>query len=39
MELAAKAIGKKARELLKSLPKDKRSFNLKSIRPGYWWLI
>ncbi|MHC4691668.1 MAG: creatininase family protein [Planctomycetota bacterium] len=39
IKLAAEAIGKKARELLKSLPKDKRSFNLKSIRPGYWWLI
>jgi len=39
IELAAEAIGKKARELLKSLPKDKRSFHLKSIRPGYWWLI
>lgn len=39
IELAADAIGKKAGQLLKSLPKDKRSFNLKSIRPGYWWLI
>ncbi len=39
IELAADAIGKKARQLLNSLPKDKRSFNLKSIRPGYWWLI
>jgi len=39
IELAAEAIGKKARQLLKSLPKDKRSFSLKSIRPGYWWLI
>ncbi|NIP28587.1 MAG: creatininase family protein [Phycisphaerae bacterium] len=39
IELAAEAIGKKAGELIKSLPKDKRSFNLKSIRPGYWWLI
>ncbi|MHC4110571.1 MAG: creatininase family protein [Planctomycetota bacterium] len=39
IELAAEAIGKKARQLLKSLAKDKRSFNLKSIRPGYWWLI
>jgi creatinine amidohydrolase len=39
IELAAEAIGKKARQLLKSLPKDKRSFNLQSILPGYWWLI
>jgi creatinine amidohydrolase len=39
IELAAEAIGKKAKQLLKSLPKDKRSFNLKSIRPGHWWSI
>lgn len=39
VELAADAIGKKAKQLLESLPKDKRSFSLQSICPGYWWLI
>jgi creatinine amidohydrolase len=38
-ELAAAAIGRKARELLESLPDDQRSFNLKALRPGHWWLI
>jgi len=38
-ELAAKAIGEKAKELLESLPEDQRSFNLASISPEYWWLI
>jgi creatinine amidohydrolase len=39
VELAAQAIGKKARELLESLPEDQRSFNLPAIRPGDWWMI
>jgi len=39
VELAAQAIGKKARELLESLPEDRRSFNLPAIRPGDWWMI
>jgi creatinine amidohydrolase len=39
IELAAQAIGKKARELLDSLPEDQRSFNLPAIRPGDWWMI
>jgi creatinine amidohydrolase len=39
VELASEAIGKKACELLESLPEDRRSFNLKSISPGHWWLI
>jgi creatinine amidohydrolase len=39
VDLAAEAIGKKAVELLKSLPKDQRSFRLKSVSPGYWWMI
>ncbi len=39
VELAAGAIGAKARELLESLPKGKRSFNLKGISPGQWWMI
>jgi creatinine amidohydrolase len=39
IELAAQAIGKKAKELLESLPEDQRSFNLPAIRPGDWWMI
>ena len=39
IDLAAEAIGKKARELLESLPKDQRSFRLKAIAPGQWWMI
>jgi len=39
VELAADAIGRKARELLESLPENQRSFNLKSISPEHWWLI
>ncbi len=39
VELAAEAIGKKAQELLASLPEDQRSFNIEAIRPGKWWLI
>jgi len=39
VELASEAIGKKAQELLASLPEDQRSFNIEAIRPGKWWLI
>ena len=39
VELCANSIGKKAKELLTSLPKDQRTFNLKSISPEYWWAI
>ena len=39
VELAAEAIGKKAKQLLESLPKDQRSFRLERISPKYWWLI
>jgi len=39
VELAAEAIGKKARELLDSLPEDQRGFNLKAVSPEYWWMI
>ncbi len=39
VELAAEAIGRKARELLASLPENQRSFHLKSISPGHWWLV
>jgi hypothetical protein len=38
-ELAAEAIGRKAQELLASLPEGQRSFNLETVRPGHWWLI
>ena len=39
VELAAEAIGKKAKQLLDSLPKSQRSFRLERIGPKYWWLI
>lgn len=39
VELASAAIGRKARELLDSLPKDQRSFRLKAVSPEYWWMI
>ncbi|MHC4982741.1 MAG: creatininase family protein, partial [Planctomycetota bacterium] len=39
VELAARAIGRKARELLESLPEDQRSFNLPALSPEHWWLI
>jgi creatinine amidohydrolase len=39
VDLAAEAIGQKAVELLKSLPKDQRTFRLKSVSPGHWWMI
>ncbi len=39
VDLAAEAIGKKARELLGSLPEGQRSFRLKSLSPGHWWMI
>jgi creatinine amidohydrolase len=39
VDLAAEAIGKKARELLESLPKDKRSFRLEAVSPEHWWMI
>ena len=39
VELAAEAIGRKAQELLASLPEDQRSFNLEAVSPGNWWLI
>lgn len=38
-ELAVKAIGEKARELLSSLPPDQRNFNIKEISPGSWWMV
>jgi hypothetical protein len=39
IELAAQAIGKKARELLESLPLEERTFSLPGIRPGDWWMV
>ena len=39
VDLAAEAIGKKARELLESLPKEHQSFRLESVSPGHWWMI
>jgi creatinine amidohydrolase len=39
IELASQAIGRKARELLESLPPDQRAFNLPAISPGNWWMI
>ena len=39
VELAAAAIGSKARELLETLPEDQRSFRLKAISPEHWWMI
>lgn len=39
VELAAKAIGKKAQELLASLPEDQRCFNLEELSPEHWWLV
>jgi len=39
VELAADAIGKKAKELLESLPEDQRAFNLEAISPEHWWLV
>ncbi len=39
VELASQALGKKAKELLESLPEDQRAFNLPALRPGDWWMI
>jgi creatinine amidohydrolase len=39
VELAAEAIGTKARELLDSLPAEHRAFGLVAISPEYWWLV
>ncbi|MDD4869694.1 MAG: creatininase family protein [Kiritimatiellae bacterium] len=39
VELSSEAIGKKAQQLLESLPKDQRSFRLQHISPEFWWSI
>jgi len=38
-ELAARAIGLKARELLLSLPPDQRGFSLPRLSPEHWFII
>jgi len=39
VQLASEAIGKKAQELLNSLPIEYRKPNIERIEPGYWWYI
>lgn len=39
VELAADAIGRKARELLEALPEDQRRFRLDSVSPEHWWMV
>ena len=38
-ELAAKAIGEKARELLQSLAPENRGPGIEKIEPGHWWMV
>ena len=39
VELASQAIGRKARELLQSLPEAQRAFTRPGISPEHWWMI
>jgi creatinine amidohydrolase len=39
VELAADAIGRKARALLAALPADQRGFDLKHVSPEHWWAV
>jgi creatinine amidohydrolase len=39
VELASDAIGRKAQQLLASLPEDRRAFKLKAVSPEHWWLV
>ena len=39
VELAAEAIGRKARQLLESLPPEHREFGLPAVEPGHWWCV
>lgn len=39
VELASEAIGRKAQELLASLPSEHRAFRLPGISPEHWWAI
>lgn len=38
-ELCAEAIGRKARELLASLPPEHRAFRLEALTPDHWWFV
>ena len=38
-ELSSDAIGRKAQELLESLPEEERSFRLEAVTPENWWCI
>jgi len=38
-ELAAQAIGRKAQELLDSLPPEHRTFSLPALTPEHWWYV
>ncbi len=38
VELASAALGKKAQELLASLPPEHRNFRLDRLEPGCWWM-
>jgi len=39
VELAVQAIGKKAQELLRSVPEAHRSFALEAVSPEHWWMV
>ena len=39
VELAAAAIGRKAAELLESLPAEHRAFGLPAVSPEHWWKV
>ncbi len=39
VELASQAIGKRAKELLASLPEDQRASKLPAVSPEHWWMI
>ena len=39
VELAVAALGRKAQELLNSLPPEHRTFSLDRIEPGCWWMV
>ncbi len=39
VELASEALGRKAQELLNSLPPEHRTFRSEGITPEHWWMI
>ncbi len=39
VEIAVEIIGRRARELLQSLPEDERSFALEAVSPEHWWHV